>query len=109
MWSWSSRLCLGGAEGGVCVGEALVGYVELAGFVEFELLPAVGDEPFGAEAHEEDEGDAEEEELVVLEEVEFGGDEEEEGGADEGAAEGSHAAEDDGGEEEGGVGGLGAC
>ncbi|GAA3068603.1 hypothetical protein GCM10020000_61310 [Streptomyces olivoverticillatus] len=54
------------------------------GFVEFELLSTVGDDAFGAESHEEDEGDTEGEELVVLEELEFGGDEVEEGGAEEG-------------------------
>lgn len=74
--------------------------------MEFESFAAVGDEAFGAEAHQQDERDAEEEQLVVLHELEFGRDEVEECGADEGSAEGSHAAEDDGGEEEGGVRGT---
>ena len=71
--------------------------------VELELAAPVGDEPFGAEAHEQDEGEAEGEELVVLEEVELLRDQVEQGGAEERAADGAHAAEDDGGEQEGGV------
>jgi hypothetical protein len=39
--------------------------------VEFELAPAVGDDAFGTEAHEDDEGDAEGEQLVFLEEFQL--------------------------------------
>ena len=74
-------------------------------FVEFELAAPVRDEALGAEAHQQDEREAEGEELVVVQELELGRDQVEQCGADEGAADGAHAAEDDRGEEEGRVGG----
>ena len=41
--------------------------------VEFELAAPVGDDALGAEAHQQDEREAEGEELVVLEEPSFSG------------------------------------
>ena len=52
-----------------------IGRGELVGLVVFEFGPAVDDQAFGAEAHQEDECEAEEEELVVVHELQFDRDE----------------------------------